>query len=198
VKTLIFSLIVSCSLLTPALRAQRGGMHGGGAPGFRPSGPAGHPNTGRPFMTGFRSERDRLGYIPAGFASWGGGFAPNYWDQAYAPACNETQSPQVIVVAPPAPPSPPPPPPEPARLVTHEYNWPDAAKSGAGHFALVSSDGSVRFAVAVWVQDGRLQYTQTDGTAGSAPLDTIDREATRRLNAENRLSFSLPANMPSH
>jgi hypothetical protein len=182
-KTLTFSFIVACNLLCPGLYAQRGGMHGGGTPGFRPSGPSGHPNAGGPLMTGFRSER--RGYMPAGFAPWGWGFPSYDSDRSYSPACNEAQSPQVIVVAPQAPPPPPPPPPEPARLVTHEYNWPDAAKPAADHFALVSKDGSVRFAIAVWVQDGKLQYTQTDGTAGSAPLDTLDREATRRLNADN-------------
>ena len=195
-KKLTLSLIVACAVLSPALRAQRGGMPGG-PPGFHPAPPFGHPGNGRLPMRGVRSER--FNTVSAGFARWGWGFPAYYSDQAFGQTCNEaSQPPQVLVIGPQPPPplQTPPPPPEPARLVTHEYDWPAAAESGASHFALAWKDGSVRFAIAVWAQDGMLHYTQTDGTAGRAPLHSIDREATRRLNAENRQSLSLPPVAP--
>jgi hypothetical protein len=56
---------------------------------------------------------------------------------------------------------------------------------------LVLRDGTVRFAIAVWLQDGMLCYTTQDGVTGRTQLDAIDREATRRLNAGNRLNLWL-------
>jgi len=102
--------------------------------------------------------------------------------------------PQVIVVAPQpeAPPPPPPPPPEPVRPVTHDYSWPAQASDAAKVFSLVLKDGTVRFAIAVWIQDDMLHYVMQDRTAGRTPLDALDREATRRLNAEGRLNLTLP------
>jgi hypothetical protein len=99
--------------------------------------------------------------------------------------CNEgSQPPQVIVITrqPEAPLPPSPPPPEPARPA--KYTRPAPANDGASAFSLVSQGCSVRFAIAVWVYLGILHYTAQDGTAGRT-LDSIDREATRRLTRRN-------------
>ena len=191
------SVIVACSLLSPPLLAQRGGMYGGGMSGIHPAPSLRHTTGGRPLVTGFRRERSGYapaGYAPAGYAPWGWGSPSYYSDQGYSQACNGgSPSPQALVVGPrQGPLDPPPPSAEPVRPVTRDYTWPADTKSAAGFYALASKGGSVRYAVAVWVLGGRVHYTQTDGTGGSAPLDSIDRGATTRLNAENNLSLPLP------
>jgi len=102
------------------------------------------------------------------------------------------EPPKVQAPEPEAPPPPPPPPPEPVRPVTHDYSWPAQASDAAKVFSLVLKDGTVRFAIAVWIQDDMLHYVMQDRTAGRTPLDALDREATRRLNAEGRLNLTLP------
>jgi len=76
------------------------------------------------------------------------------------------------------------PPPMAARPVLLEYPWPESPGPSAATFSLVLKDGSVRFAAAVWEQDGAVHYTAADGIAGELPLDAIDADATHRLNAE--------------
>jgi hypothetical protein len=89
---------------------------------------------------------------------------------------------------------PPPPPPPPARPEIRDYHWPASTNdSTATTFSIVSKDHRVRSAIAVWVQGGLLCYTAPDGSSGRVPLDEIDRDATRRSNAEKRLSLPLPA-----
>jgi hypothetical protein len=144
---------------------------------------------GRPLVTGFR--REFGGYAQPAYSPWDSfnGFA----DYGQSASCGEgVQSPQVIVMPPQAPPPPPPPPPDPPRPVTHEYDWPAPVHDVGNVFTLVSRDGTVRLAIAVWVQDGMLNYIAQDRTAGRTRLDTIDREATLRLNAEKKLSLELP------
>jgi hypothetical protein len=74
----------------------------------------------------------------------------------------------------------------------HEYNWPAATGDSATAISLVLKDGSVRLAAAVWVQDDTVNYTPRDGSAGLVPASVIDREATRRVNAQAGLNVSLP------
>jgi hypothetical protein len=90
----------------------------------------------------------------------------------------------------PAPPAPAPP----ARPVLHEYRWPAPARDDhvAAAFCVVLNDSTVRFVIAAWQHDGGLHFLLPDGTAGSTPLDKIDREATKRLNAERGLALPLP------
>lgn len=59
-------------------------------------------------------------------------------------------------------------------------------------FALVMKDGSVQSAVAVSAQDEVLHYVDPDGQHWRVPLDTVDREATRRVNRERKLELHLP------
>jgi len=76
--------------------------------------------------------------------------------------------------------------------VLHEYNWPASASDRASAFSLVSKDSKVSRAIAVWIQDGALHYETEEGTVRSMTLESIDREATRKLNAESGLRLSLP------
>jgi hypothetical protein len=112
-----------------------------------------------------------------------------------ATACSlENAAVPIVVMAPPAPLPPPPlPPPAPARPVMHEYRWPDPAprKAAAPAFLLVLTDSAVRLAVAAWQQDDEVHFLTPEGTSGVARLDAIDRDATRRLNADRGLTLSL-------
>src|SRR5581483_11374226 len=92
-------------------------------------------------------------------------------------------------------PPPPGPPPAPIRPQTQEYKWPASASggdSGATAFSIVSKDQRVRSAIAVWVQNRNLCYVAPDGSNGRIPLNEVDREATRRRNAEKQLNLPLP------
>ena len=77
----------------------------------------------------------------------------------------------------------------------HEYPAPAAPSSGAepATFAIVLKDGSALSASAVTVQGSALQIVDPDGQHRRVSLDTIDREATRRRNAERNLRLQLPA-----
>jgi hypothetical protein len=59
-------------------------------------------------------------------------------------------------------------------------------------FAIVLKDGSVLPAAAVMTQENALQIVDADGQHRRVPLNTIDREATRRRNAERNLRLQLP------
>jgi len=60
-------------------------------------------------------------------------------------------------------------------------------------FAIVLKDGSVLPATAVMTQGDALQIVDADGQHRRIPLNAIDREATRRRNAERSLRLQLPA-----
>jgi hypothetical protein len=84
---------------------------------------------------------------------------------------------------------------ETVRSEIHEYN-PTAAEPVPGEeqpaFAIVLRDGSVHSAVAVSVQDEVLNYVDPDGEHRRVPLDTVDRQATRRVNRERKLELHVP------
>ena len=83
------------------------------------------------------------------------------------------------------------PPPPPVRPEIHEYTWPKSATNAV--FSIVAKDGSVQSAVAVWVQGNSVRYIGPEGTAGHLPLDSVNRQATRRANSEKNLTLALPA-----
>jgi len=60
-------------------------------------------------------------------------------------------------------------------------------------FAIVLKDGSVLPAAAVMTQGDALQIVDADGQHRRVPLSSIDREGTRRRNAERNLRLQLPA-----
>jgi hypothetical protein len=77
----------------------------------------------------------------------------------------------------------------------HEYSAPAAPSSETepATFAIVLKDGKMLSAAAVTVQGSALQIVDPDGEHQRVPLDTIDRETTRRRNAERNLRLQLPA-----
>jgi hypothetical protein len=109
-------------------------------------------------------------------------------DYGYPPAPNiiimEQPPPQTIVQQAPR---------ETVRAEIHEYQ-PTEPVPGEEQpaFAIVLKDGSVQSAVAVSVQDDVLQYVDPDGEHRRVPLDTVDRQTTRRVNRERKLELHLP------
>jgi hypothetical protein len=140
-----------------------------------------------------------FGYPAFGYPAFYSPGYPGYYSNYYPDPFYQTdegyqQTPNVVIVMPQVQaPEPPPPPPTPAQPVMHEYHWPDTAASLLpATFSLVSRNGTVQFALAVWVQDNELRFTALDGTIGRLPLATVDRDATERLNAEKHLKLRLP------
>jgi hypothetical protein len=127
-----------------------------------------------------------------GFPSWGYACDPLYagnYGYSYPVASLTIALPQVEA---PQPPAPPPPPPR-ARLVVNEYHWPPSGdKPSAATYSIVSKDGRVESATAVWVQGDALCYVKPGGGQGRTPIVSIDRQHTRQRNAEKQLEFSLP------
>jgi hypothetical protein len=74
-----------------------------------------------------------------------------------------------------------------------EYPTPAApsSESASATFAIVLKNGSTLSATAATVQGSALQIVDPDGQHRRVPLDSIDREATRRRNAERNLRLQL-------
>jgi hypothetical protein len=73
-----------------------------------------------------------------------------------------------------------------------EYSWPDSGSRGATAFAIVSKDGTVHRAIAVWVQDDSLCFTTPNGIGEHLALNDVDGKATTRINAELKLKLPMP------
>ena len=75
----------------------------------------------------------------------------------------------------------------------HEYSAPGApvSETEPATFVIVLKDGRTLSATAVTIQNGALQMVEPDGEHRRVPLDSIDREATRRRNAERNLRLQL-------
>jgi hypothetical protein len=127
-----------------------------------------------------------------GYPSWGHACDPLYAGNngnGYLAPSVTVAIPQVVAAPPPARPSEPP-----IRPEVHEYHWPSShSDSSATAFSIVSKDGRVQSATAVWVQDDALCYVTPDGSESRMPIDSIDRQATRQRNAEKQLNICLPA-----
>jgi hypothetical protein len=127
-------------------------------------------------------------------------WAPDYgW--GYSGLSEESWFPRQYNDQPPAPPSgallmqapsQPLPPPEPPRPVLQVYHWAETPASPQAIFSIVSRDGVVHRALAVWVQDNELRYTAANGAAGRMAAGAIDCAATARLNAQQQVSLRLP------
>jgi hypothetical protein len=73
-----------------------------------------------------------------------------------------------------------------------EYSWPDSGSGSVTAFAIVSKDGTVHRAIAVWVQDDNLCFTTPTGIGQQLPLNEVDGKATTRINAELKLKLPMP------
>ena len=126
----------------------------------------------------------------------GAGFFPlpyYYPEQPYYPANYSEPAepmPPVTIIQQFAPDSQSPPPPVTSEM--HEYAT--AAPPPPGEpptFTIVLKNGTALQAAAASVQGGMLQIVDPNGEHRRIPLDTIDRETTRRRNAERNLHLQL-------
>jgi hypothetical protein len=211
------ALLVAAMLIGGAipfhLTAQRGGGGGGGAHG----GGAAHPGFGFGFGSGTgrggRFGNSRFfggGLFGNGFGrgrnngnGWGSGWGSGWdygsgWDDSpyfaepgSPPAYGDGNQnhPGAMLLVPPLSPAPPP---QPAHPVIREYNWQADASDTHATFSIAPKNGEVRHAVAVWVQDNEVRFTDTDGRAGRMPPAAVDCGATDRINAQKNLKLSLP------
>jgi hypothetical protein len=186
---LLMAILVTAST---NLLAQRGGVAGlshGSAPRAM--------STTRPDFSrnSDRRRRDRSDSGDYNRYSDGGSPYPDYygdyWDSSldghddyYAPR------PSAVFITPPAEPVSPPPPP--VTPVVLEYSWPDSGSGSATAFTIVSKDGAVHRAIAVWVQDERLCFTTPQGVGQQLSLTEVDGKATTRTNAELKLKLPMP------
>jgi hypothetical protein len=156
----------------------------GGLPTLRPIPPLGWTGIHKPFRNnGYGWGGLGWGY-PAAFDGYGDA---GYYDGGYQSPMigmpeEESCGPTFIQ-----------PPPPPVRPELHEYKWPDSSGDTSAAFVLMLTDGSVRPAIAVWVQDNTLHYITPEGTGGRLGLHSINREGTRSANAAKHLTLWLPA-----
>jgi hypothetical protein len=83
----------------------------------------------------------------------------------------------------------------PANPVVQEYKWDEPVtgpEDQAASFAIVLKDGSKRYAVMAWVQDGQLHYIDSEGHQQTLAANVIDRDTTHRLNRQKSLNLRLP------
>ena len=146
-------------------------------------------DSGPPHPAPFRPRPSRP-IFPLGF----GGYGFGGYDYDYMP-----QSPNVVALPPPPPVYVPLPerPPEPATMVIHEYRPLSAAatQAPAGDeplFAIVLKNGMTLSASAVIVQNDGLHIVDPEGAHQRVSMDTVDREATMRVNRERKLQLQLP------
>jgi hypothetical protein len=192
-KRLWITAVIVCALTSIGFAQRGGGARGGGMGNFGWGG-RGFGGAGR--FAGNRFDRGFNNFNNVGFGGWlgYGGWGFPLVDDYYG----AQPSPNVIVPVTinfPTPPAPPPPPPDPARLAVRTYVWSDAdanANQPANTFAIVTKDGAMRSAIAVWMDGNQLHYKATEGGGGRVPLDAIDRAATLRANAQRGLKLPLP------
>lgn len=132
-------------------------------------------------------------YFPSsGF--YGSGFP--WYDTGYDYGYMQAPAPSIIIVQQPTPPVVVQEKPSEAQPEIHEYKQttpaPAPSETELQGFAIVLKDGSSESAMAVWVQDNVVRYVDRAGRHRQAPLDQVDREATRKLNRERKLDLWLP------
>jgi len=102
-------------------------------------------------------------------------------------------APSIIMLQPIQMPVQPPRPPEIAHAAMHEYHPAETAAAGQQPvFTLAMNDGSRHAAILVWVQNGAIHYIDPTGKTEHAPLSSLDRATTERLNQEKNLELHLP------
>ena len=182
-----------CCLLAPGLFAQHsgGGTAGGGSHGS--SATAGHRGTQA------RASARNSGYGAYGGYGYGvfyGGDYVPFYEYGYNPPAGEV-GPNVTIIYPSAAP-----PammmPETAHPVIHEYNQPSdygAPPEPSDRpilYLIAFRDGTIRAAMAYWVEGGALHYLDTGHKERQAPLSSVDRDLSAQLNHERNVPFNIP------
>jgi len=180
-----------------------GGFRGGFGGGFR-----GGFGTGfRGFRSGFGFNRGfGVGFYGGGYYPWGYGYWPSYYDSypydyyspyGYGGYASYNTSPNVTVVYPAQDSGPAYV--ERATPVTHQYDqYGQEVRSSGGSaesspiFLIAFQDHAIRAAASYWVDGRTLHYVTLQHEEKQAPLDSVDREFTTRLNHERHVQMQLP------
>ena len=80
------------------------------------------------------------------------------------------------------------------RVVVREYPQDYRSPRQTPYF-IAFTDSSVRLADVYWVRDDTLYYVTADHVLEQAPLNSLDRTISERLNCEKNLPFYLPAEL---
>lgn len=184
-----------CCLLAPGLFA---GHHGGGAVGGGAAG--GHAGSVTP---GHRAGHAHGSIRTFGFGRYGGygyggygygGYYEPFYDYGYSPAAEPDGSNVTVVYPPPAPPVTIT---ETAHPVIHEYTQqedygtPPERENHPILYLIAFRDSTIRAAMTYWVEDGALHYLDTGHQEKQAPLSSVDRDLSARLNRERHIPFSI-------
>ena len=105
----------------------------------------------------------------------GATYAPDYSAYAYPPPEPALQPPPVVYEALPPPPA------------RQERN-PNEPIS----YLIAFNDHNIKLALAYWTENHNLRYVTMQHEIKTAPLITVDRDLSMRLNQERRITFSLP------
>jgi hypothetical protein len=169
-----------------------GGFHGGGfgGPGFRGGFRGGFFPRNR-FVFGFGSYP--WGYWPYYSAGWSYPYSdyPNY-DYPYSSYLSSSASSPIVIY----PSQPPVTASEaPARPEIHEYPETFWTQRDEKPIYLIAFKGQSNISAAqtYWVTGNTLHFVTVQGEAKQAPIDSIDRALTSRLNRDRHVDFRLPA-----
>jgi len=134
---------------------------------------------------------------PVYVGGYGYGYGYGGYDtQAVQPAPAQSGQPNVIVIYPQAPPQPqmyyqPEPPPQSRIVEVPSQQQPEQTE--ATHYLLAFKDHSIYSAVAYWVDGDTIHYMVSGNMHKQAPVSSVDRELTARLNEGSGLEVKLPA-----
>jgi hypothetical protein len=173
---------------------------------LRPPAPAFRPGVGSSFSSGRRSFGGTAVYVP--FYGYGYGF-DNFYPGGYAP--------QQYAPEPPAPPDAPTPTviinqnfqtepvhpqlrdytnvplPEPGTVLVPPNSAPQLADDQPTVFLIAMNDHTVLPVIAYWVDGATLHYVTLQSVPNQVSLELVDRDFSRKLNADRHVPFALPA-----
>lgn len=149
---------------------------------------------GRPVLAapGARPIYPRPGFVRGGRLWGGGGWYPVVQPQPVVVVQQNTAPPPqpILVINPDYKP-------EVAKPVMREYSnisnpYADFQPEKPKVYLLALKDGTLRQAVAFWVESDKLHYVRPDHKQDSMVVSEIDRDATRRFNSERGIEIRLP------
>jgi hypothetical protein len=173
----------------------RGGMNRGG--GIRRFPNRGNMFFRRGFGRGFRFSSPFYGFY--GYPFYGASYYsdPYYDDSYYGSGYPYTFTSGYSAEPygysyddPPEPDYPPPPvasePPPPPR-------YPSTRSNAAPEYLIAFNDHNIKLVLAYWTEQTNLRYVTTGHEIKTAPLSSVDRDLSMRLNHERRVMFNLPS-----
>lgn len=174
-----------CLLATGAFaEGHEGGHPGGGHTGAMHKAEGVH-GSARAFHNG------RRGY---GYGGYYGGYYEPFYDSGYYPAPEPPESTAPVMYHPAMEPAAV----QPVHSVIHEYGSPEdygapsQQEASPVLYLIAFRDNTIRAAMTYWIDDGTLHYLDRDHKEQHAPVSSVDRDLSARLNRERRVPFNMP------